>query len=106
VHLGAHTTANIAAGIAGNVILYIGEAKPMDYVLWNVGSLGGPVGGAGALALLQQDDGLLVNMFTDGFKCRIGDKRDRCAVWVKQHPLKRIRTRHRKKLPLPRIRPN
>lgn len=76
----------LGASIGGHIILRVGGAKRSDHMLWGIGSaLAGPVGGAGALALFQENDGLITNLVKGTFKCQPNDKRDRCAIWVQQH---------------------
>lgn len=87
------TAVSLAASVAGNVLLYEGEARPSDYWLWNIGSaIGGPVGGGAALALFQERAGLFTKLFRPGgFRCQAGDRVDGCAEWVRTHP-SRVRT--------------
>ena len=79
----------LGATVVGDAILYAGDAKPSDYWIWNIGSaVAGTLGGGGGLALFQEDDGLVTNLVNGTFKCQPGDKRDRCKIWVQEHPVK------------------
>ncbi|MEK7156702.1 MAG: hypothetical protein AAB790_02750 [Patescibacteria group bacterium] len=94
---GTQAAVHVGACLIGNAILLTGDAARNDFLLWNAGcAVGGPVGGGAALALFQQDDGLVTNLVKGTFKCQANDKRDRCKIWVQQHPqpVKRHNKRH------------
>lgn len=85
-HWGTGAYVQAGACLLGNVLLYEGKASSYDYALWNGGCAAlGPLGGAAALALFSED-GLITNIVTDGFKCKLpDDRRERCAILVQQY---------------------
>lgn len=57
-----------------------------------IGGIGGGIaGGIIGKAVYETTigvDGILTNLVNGTFKCQPGDKRDRCAIWVQQNPVK------------------